>query len=128
MLLLNLLKCNDICHSVSVLLPIIISSLLLQNNSSTQSYVHDKSFLTDFSFKKNCSFQQNHESVLTKRIYGMVHTGTSSVPSGTSPMIMITAVARTGDSDVVLTLVEGNYEYCCGEDGRQRCYTYFGGR
>ena len=37
-------------------------------------------------------------------------------------------VERTGDSDVVLTLVEGNYEYCCGEDGRQRCCTYFGGR
>ena len=37
-------------------------------------------------------------------------------------------VARTGDSDVVLTLVEGNYEYCCSVDGRQRCCTYFGGR
>ena len=95
---------------------------------------------------------------------------------------MNTVVVRTGDSDVVLTLVEGNYEYCffffffllwfnvpvnnfsvmlrrshlflgitstfwgvnvscsrkqthrpgrgycCGEDGRQRCCTYFGGR
>ena len=37
-------------------------------------------------------------------------------------------VERTGDSDVVLTLVEGNYEYFCGEDGRQCCCTYFGGR
>ena len=37
-------------------------------------------------------------------------------------------VERTGDSDVVLTLVEGNYEYCYSEDGRQRCCTYFGGR
>ena len=41
---------------------------------------------------------------------------------------MIIVVERTGDSDVVLTLVEGNYEYCCSEDGRQRCCSYFGGR
>ena len=42
-------------------------------------------------------------------------------------VIMNIVVERTGDSDVVLTLVAGNYEYCCGEDGRQRCCTYFGG-
>ena len=41
---------------------------------------------------------------------------------------MIIVVERTGDSDVVLTLVEGCYEYCCVEDGRKRSGTYFGGR